>query len=123
MIDKKEDVICAKVWLQPGSEARVREWASHINAHRTEALQTLQEEGVSIESVFYDPTPEGPCLIYYMRSASQEQAMAVAAQSAHAIDAYHQAFKRETWVKVKRLELLLDLVQDRTPGAALPSPP
>lgn len=123
MIDKKEDVICAKVWLQPGSEARVREWARHINAHRTEALQTLQEEGVSIESVFYDPTPEGPCLIYYMRSASQEHAMAVAARSAHAIDAYHQAFKRETWVKVERLELLLDLVQDRTPGAALPSPP
>ncbi|MFZ5527767.1 MAG: DUF6176 family protein [Pseudomonadota bacterium] len=122
MIDKREDVICAKVWLQPGSEARVREWASHINAHRTEALQTLQEEGVTIESVFYDPTPDGPCLIYYMRSASQEHAMAVAAQSAHAIDAYHQAFKRETWVKVERLELLLDLVQDAAPASALPSP-
>lgn len=122
MIDKREDVICAKVWLQPGSEARVREWASHINAHRTEALQTLQEEGVTIESVFYDPTPDGPCLIYYMRSASQEHAMAVAAQSAHAIDAYHQTFKREAWVKVERLELLLDLVQDAAPASALPSP-
>lgn len=60
MIDKKEDVICAKVWLQPGSEARVREWASHINTHRTEALQTLQEEGVSIESVSTIRRPKAP---------------------------------------------------------------
>ena len=78
-MEHQEDVICAKVWLKPGSEAR---HALRLAAH----------------------------------------AMAVAAKSAHAIDAYHQAFKRETWVKVERLEIVLDLVQDRQPGAALPSP-
>ncbi|MFT3757974.1 DUF6176 family protein [Thauera sp.] len=105
----KEDVVCAKVWLKPGSEARVREWTSYINAHRNEALQTLQEEGVSIESVFFDATSDGPCLIYYMRSASEEQAIAIARKSTHAIDAYHKAFKSETWLKVERMELLVDL--------------
>ena len=108
-----EDVVCAKVWLKPGSEARVREWAQYITAHRDEALQTLQAEGVTIESVFLDATPDGPCLIYYMRSASQAQAIAVAERSAHAIDAYHKAFQRETWTKVDRLELLLDLCPPR----------
>jgi hypothetical protein len=110
-MSKKEDVVCAKVWLKPGSEARVREWAAYISSHRSEALQTLQEEGVTIESVFLDATPEGPCLIYYMRSASEAQAAAVAEKSVHAIDAYHKAFKRDTWTKVERVELLLDLCQ------------
>ena len=105
----KEDVVCAKVWLESGSEARVREWASYVNAHRDEALLSLQEEGVSIESVFLDATPDGLCLIYYMRSASAEQAVAVARKSAHAIDEYHEAFKSAAWVKVERMELLVDL--------------
>lgn len=107
------DVVCAKVWLKPGCEARVREWAQHVAEHRDEALQTLADEGVSIESVFFDAAPGAPCLIYYMRSTSIERAEAVAAKSVHAIDAYHQAFKQETWLKVERMELLLDLVLHR----------
>lgn len=110
-MSKTEDVICAKVWLKTGGEERVREWAQYINEHRAEALLTLQDEGVTIESVFFDATAIEPCLIYYMRSASQEQTIAAVKRSVHAIDAYHQAFKREVWVKVERLELLLDLSQ------------
>lgn len=108
-MNQPEDVVCAKVWLKAGSEERVREWARYINEHRAAALLTLQDEGVTIESVFFDTTSVEPCLIYYMRSASQEQAIAAVKRSVHAIDAYHQAFKREAWVKVDRLELLLDL--------------
>lgn len=104
-----EGVVCARVWLRPGSEARVREWAAHLKAHRSEALQALHNEQVTVESVFFETTPDGPCLIYYMRSSSQAKAIAVAQQSALAIDAYHQRFKHETWTKVERLELLLDL--------------
>lgn len=111
-MSKNEEVVCARVWLKPGSEARVRQWANYISDHRSEALQTLQEEGVTIESVFLDETLDKPCLIYYMRSASQAQAIAVAEKSAHAIDEYHKNFQRETWLKVDRLELLLDLYRD-----------
>jgi hypothetical protein len=28
------DVVCAKVWLKPGCEARVREWAQQSTATR-----------------------------------------------------------------------------------------
>lgn len=111
-----EDVVCARVWLRPGSQARVREWARHVGEHRGEALRTLQEEGVTIESVFFEDTADGPCLIYYMRSASQARAIATAAKSTHAIDEYHRAFKRETWAKVEHLELLLDLCRNRPTG-------
>jgi hypothetical protein len=111
ILSRGKDVVCAKVWLKPGSDERVREWAKYISNHRMEALQTLQEEGVTIESVFFDTTGDNPCLIYYMRSASQAEALAVAERAVNAIDDYHKAFQREAWVKVERMELLLDLCQ------------
>lgn len=109
---KTEDVVCAKVWLQPGSEERVRAWASHVQTHRAQALRSLENEGVTVESVFYDSSTDQPCLIYYMRSSSEAQAIAVAKRSALAIDAYHQSFKRDTWTRVERLELLVDLCRE-----------
>lgn len=36
-----------------------------------------------------------------------------AAESVVSIDACHQQFERETWVEVRRLELLLDLAGGR----------
>lgn len=107
----REDIVCAKVWLKAGSEARVREWANYINEHRNDALRTLHEEGVTIESVFFDPNENTPYLIYYMRSASEIKALAAVEKSIHAIDEYHKNFKRDTWIKVDRMELLVDLCQ------------
>ena len=107
-----EEVVCARIQLQPGSLPRVREWAEHLRSHREEALQTLAAEGVSVESVFLDTGADGDFLVYYMRSASQEAAQAVAARSTAAIDAYHRAFKRETWTDVRRLDLLIDLSRE-----------
>lgn len=107
---QKQDVVCVRVTLKPDSLVTVRAWASFISDHRAEALTTLQQEGVAIESVFLETTPEGSSLVYYMRSNSQEAAEAVAAKSVAAIDEYHKAFKRETWLRVDRLELLVDLV-------------
>ena len=104
-----EDVVCARIQLKPGSLPRVQEWAEHMRAHRDEALQTLAAEGVTVESVFLDSGAGGDFLVYCMRSTSQEAAQAVAARSVAAIDAYHRAFKRETWAEVRKLDLLLDL--------------
>jgi hypothetical protein len=100
---------CARIRLQPGSLPQARRWAQYISEHRSEALQTLRAEGVTIESVFLESSEAGDFLVYYMRSESQKKADAVAARSVADIDRYHQQFKRETWVSATRLELLLDL--------------
>lgn len=107
----KQKPICARIRLKPGSLARVREWAAHISAHGEEAIQTLQAEGVSIESVFLESSDRGDFLVYYMRTASIEHAQAVAGKSTMAIDQYHNDFKRECWDEVDKLELLIDLEQ------------
>ncbi|MDQ0015250.1 hypothetical protein J2W23_003649 [Variovorax boronicumulans] len=109
MSSSSEIPVCVRVRLKSDSLVRVREWASHIAGHRDEALRTLGAESVTVESVFLESTAQGDFLIYYMRSASHDKARRVAECSTEAIDAYHQAFKSETWAGVERLELLLDL--------------
>lgn len=104
-----DQAVCARVRLRADSLPRVREWAAYVVSHRAEALETLENEGVTIESVFLESTAEGDFLVYYMRAASMEKAQEVAQASVSEMDRYHRAFKRETWAKVEKLELLLDL--------------
>jgi hypothetical protein len=105
-----DDVVCARIQLQPNSLPRIREWAAHMNLHKQDALKTLHHEGVTIESVFLESFEgEGDYLIYYMRAASLKDAAEVAATSLADIDKYHRQFKQATWAKVTRLEMLLDL--------------
>ena len=96
--------MCVRVRLKEGSLERVREWARELNSRRDEVLATLRDEGVRIESVFLD----GDTLVYYLRADSLEQAREVYAHSTHAIDAYHQRFKDETFDGQTSLELLID---------------
>lgn len=108
-MSRHQDVSCVRVRLKPGMLAQVREWAAFLAAHRQEALQTLEAEGVEIESVFLESGVAGNALIYYMRAGSQRDAERAAARSLAAIDAYHRRFKQDTWAQVEPLELLLDL--------------
>ncbi|WP_076593685.1 DUF6176 family protein [Herminiimonas arsenitoxidans] len=107
------EVVCARIRLRPGSLPLVREWAAHIAEHKEEALQTLSNEDVQIETVFLESIEnDADYLIYYMRSPSLKKAEEIAAKSLDAIDQYHKNFKQMTWAKVSTLELLVDL--DRT---------
>jgi L-rhamnose mutarotase len=98
------ETVCVRVRLEPGSLPRVREWAAELNARRDEVLATLRDEGVRVESVFLD----GETLVYYLKADSVDKARDVYAGSQHAIDAYHQRFKDETFAERTQLELLVD---------------
>lgn len=100
---------CARLRIKPGSLDAVREWARTINSRRSEALATLRDESVSVESVFLESTPDGDFLIYYMRGTDLEMSRAVAAQSKHSIDAYHGDFMRKHTEGHTPLEMLFDL--------------
>ena len=102
------ETICLKVRLKPGSVERVRQWSAELRRRYDEVLATLRDEGVAIESVFLDQTGTDDFLVYYIKADSVEEAGQVARRSEHAIDAYHQQFKRETWDSRKTLELLID---------------
>jgi hypothetical protein len=100
---------CVKVRLKPGSLLRVRARADELKSRKEEALETMREEGMVVESTFLDRTSEGDFLICFMKAQSFEKAMGVVKQSLHAIDASHQTFKKDTTASVTQLELLVDL--------------
>lgn len=100
---------CVKVPLKPGCLNRARAWAAEINGRADEAMATLRDEEVFIESVFLDSTPDGDFLIYYMRAKNFERAREVSSQSPRPIDAFHQQFKQDCWAEGRHLEMLIDL--------------
>ena len=83
---------CNRIRLRPESLDRVREWAAELNRRTDEALATLRDENVVVESVFLERTPEGDFLIYYGKAESFANARDAVQRSQHSIDAYHRKF-------------------------------
>lgn len=100
---------CIKIKLKPDSVEKAREWAQTINERKDEALATLRDESVILETVFLDQNVEGDFLIYVIKAASFAKARDAVQKSIRSIDEYHQNFKRECWEDGKRLEVLIDL--------------
>ena len=98
-----------RVRIRQGSLDAVREWARTINGRREEAVATLRNERVEIESVFLETAADGDFLIYYMRGLDLSESQKVAGGSEHPIDAYHQNFMRTHTEGGTDLELLIDL--------------
>ncbi len=103
---------CLKIKLKPNSLEKVREWTKTINDRKNEALATLRDESVILETVFLDQTSEGDFLIYAMKAESFDNAKEMYEKSTYPIDKFHQNFKDQTWDDLRTLELLIDL--DRT---------
>ena len=112
---REVDVFARLVKLKPGSAERVREWAATMNARKAEAEATLVNEGVDVESWFSITLNGEDYLMSYIRAESMEEAQRIAAQSAHPIDAIHQQFKADAWVRGGGAvgTLLLDLSRRR----------
>jgi len=106
-----------RIKLKPNSGDRVRAWAEEIMRREEEALETLRDEGVVLECFFLDRRDDGDYLIGIMAAEDFERSQAVARDSTHGIDAFHRAFKRETWDSVDALERLVELKSpDMTPS-------
>ena len=108
------DVKARLIKLKDNSEDDVAAWASAINRRKDEALATLRDEGMQIESWFLLNLNDETYLLSYMRSQDLERAHDVVMQSRHEIDVFHQQFKKDTWVRGSGadLELLVDLAID-----------
>ncbi len=104
------EIIAGVIELKPDSLEQVEEWAATLNERVDEAVATLRDEGVQLESWFHLSLDGKDYLLSYMRADSFEKAQKVVKTSAHAIDAYHQQFKKDTWLGGTRARLLVDLV-------------
>jgi hypothetical protein len=106
--------------LKPGSSKQVGDWSTYMAEHRERALQSIQDEGVSVESWFSLALDGKEYLACYMRANSIKASQEVAAKSANPVDEYHHQFKVDTWARGAGAvgSLLLDLAADPDTGAA-----
>lgn len=103
------EVGCVVIELKPDSKKRVDQWASFILSKKDEALETLKNEGVTIESYFFVNIEGKDYLIGYMRAKSMKYAQEAVKKSLSEIDAYHQQFKKDCWEKAIKTQPILEL--------------
>lgn len=94
--------------LKANSMADVEVWQREIQQRKAEAIQTLQAEGVTVESWFQLELNGDDYLLAYMRAKDIAHAQQVARNSTFEIDLVHRQFKL-LWEQVIPAKLLVDL--------------
>ncbi|WDZ52016.1 DUF6176 family protein [Acinetobacter vivianii] len=102
------DVGAVLIKLKTNTQAEVEAWQQEIVKRKVEAIQTLQAEGVTVESWFQLELNGEHYLLAYTRAKDIAQAQQVAKNSSFEIDKYHQQFKQH-WEQVIPTRLLIDL--------------
>lgn len=100
---------CAMIKLKPDSLEAVKQWAKTMNDRKDEALETLKNEGVKVESVFFTKIAGDDYLIYYMRAEDMKKAQNIGRNSLMDIDIIHKEFQKNHWENISPVKLLLDL--------------
>ncbi|MCU4357442.1 MULTISPECIES: DUF6176 family protein [Acinetobacter] len=109
------DVGAALIKLKPNTWPKVEDWQQQLEQRKVEAIETLQAEGVTVESWFHIQIEGQDYLIAYMRAVDLVKAQQMAKTSPFEIDQVHQQFKRDCWEKVIPAILLLDLDNNEQP--------
>lgn len=82
---------------------------SNAEDREAEVLETLENEGTVIESVFLEKHGEDYYLIYYIKAKNAAFAREVAKKSLLPIDLYHKECREKFYEKGEALEQLIDL--------------
>lgn len=91
----------------------VRYWFDNLRERLPEVIQSMEAEGVFIESAIHNPQPDGHYLIYYMRAQSISRAYEVFKSSMLAIDSDYKQGWSYLFEGREELEVLFDA--ERTP--------
>ena len=83
------EIASGLIKLKPASDSKVEEWRETMTSRVEEALATLEQEGVEIESWFRVRIGKDDYLLWYMRAESIQRAFEVSQTFTHPIDKYH----------------------------------
>lgn len=78
--------------IKKGKSSRVDEWLSILNERKAEALLTLKDEKVFVETIFRHKTGEGDFLYWYIIQGEDGKHVS---ESQHEIDKIHVEFCKE----------------------------
>ena len=102
------ETICIRAKIKAGMLEETRKWFKTLIERSDETLQTLENEGVIVESVFLDKFGDDFYLIYYMKAENLEHAREVSKNSILSIDKYHKECRKNCCEGAQVLELLMD---------------
>ncbi len=89
------EIASGLVKLKPGSDEKVEEWRKTISSRLNEAIATLKDEAVEIESWFKVEIEGHDFLLWYMRAESITRAFEVSQTLKHPIDQFHYKLMAE----------------------------
>lgn len=84
------EIVLTKQKIEPGKTQRLEEWVREVRNRKSEAIETLQNEGMHAETAFIEHTDEGDFLVYYMKADDVQRVYHAFEESAHPIDAEHK---------------------------------
>jgi len=98
------DIKAVLIKLKPNSEKTVQEWRREIERLRDQAIQSLRNEDISVESWFKTEISGESYLLAYIRANDIEKAHKVVAESTLKVDEIHQQFKKDCWEREGSIE-------------------
>lgn len=101
--------ICIKTKLKKELIEEVRIWFQTLKNRTNEVLESLENEGVFVESAFIDRQGDDLYLIYYIRAVDVSRAYEIFNKSALTIDHYYKECWKKYCIGREVLEELLDI--------------
>lgn len=83
------EVASGLIKLRQGTEQSLDDWQNTMSTRLSEVMESLQAEGVHIESWFQVKIEGENYLLWYMRAESMQKAVEAFQQSTKAIDLFH----------------------------------
>jgi hypothetical protein len=105
------DVSAILIRLKPDTAPLVASWQERILQLKEQAIESIRNEGIEVESWFQVQLAGEHYLLAYIRSGDIARAEVIGAQSPLEVDAVHRQFKLDTWDPSYMIEceLLVDL--------------
>jgi hypothetical protein len=103
------NTICIKTKLRKEMIQEIRAWFQTLNDRLSETLQSLENEGVLVESAFLDQQGDDLYLIYYLKAKDISKAYEVFEKSTLPIDVYYKKCWKMYCEGREVLETLLDV--------------
>lgn len=109
------DLSATLIELKPNTAILVEDWAEFIKSNLELALDSIESEGVEIESWFLLQLDGKDYLLCYMRARSMKNALEVGNTSENPVDIFHKHFLKSACVgRAASGRLLVDLATSKS---------
>lgn len=104
------ETVVIRIKLRDGKNLEdVRHWFRSLNNRLPEVIESMESEGVLVESAILDKRSDGDYVIYYLKAISVRQAYDIFDRSVLAIDEYYKENWRSLFQGREELEVIFDV--------------